>query len=176
MNLIFIYGPPAAGKLTVAGEIAALTGYKVFHNHLSIDCIEPVFEFGSPSFYKLIEKIRLDVIGEAARENVSLIYTFCYAKDQDDAHIDKVLEAVEKHGGEVCFVLLRCQREELEKRVLAESRKKYGKANNLNILNELLDKYELFQPVNARKSLIVDNTDLSPQDAARRIVEHFKLL
>jgi hypothetical protein len=39
-----------------------------------------------------------------------------------------------------------------------------------------LDKYELFQPINARKSLIVDNTDLSPQDAARRIVEHFKLL
>ena len=176
MNLIFIYGPPAAGKLTVAGEIAALTGYKIFHNHLSIDCVEPVFEFGTPTFYKLIEKIRLDVISEAARENVSLIYTFCYAKDHDDAHIDKVLEAVEKHGGKVCFVLLRCQREELEKRVLAESRKKYGKANNLNILNELLDKYELFQPVNARKSLIVDNTNLSPQETARRIAEHFNLL
>jgi RNase adaptor protein for sRNA GlmZ degradation len=176
MNLIFIYGPPAAGKLTVAGEIAALTGYKVFHNHLSIDCIEPVFEFGTPSFYKLIEKIRLDVISEAARENVSLIYTFCYAKDLDDAHIDKVLEAVEKHGGEVCFILLRCQREELEKRVVEESRRKYGKANNLNILNELLDKYELFQPVNARKSLIIDNTNLSPQETARRIAEHFNLL
>ncbi|HEX9930775.1 MAG TPA: hypothetical protein VGB02_19740, partial [Pyrinomonadaceae bacterium] len=68
------------------------------------------------------------------------------------------------------------RREELEKRVLAESRKKYGKANNLNILNELLDKYELFQPINARKSLIVDNTDLSPQETARRIAEHFNLL
>jgi RNase adaptor protein for sRNA GlmZ degradation len=105
-----------------------------------------------------------------------LIYTFCYAKDQDDAHIERVLEAVESLDSEVCFVLLRCRREELEKRVLAESRKMYGKANNLRILNELLDKYELFQPINARESLIVDNTDLSPQDAARQIAEHFKLL
>jgi RNase adaptor protein for sRNA GlmZ degradation len=176
MNLIFIYGPPAAGKLTVAKEIADLTGYKVFHNHLSIDCVKPVFEFGTPTFYKLIEKIRLDVINEAARENVSLIYTFCYAKDLDDPHIDKVLEVVEKHGGEVCFVLLRCKREELEKRVVKESRKKFGKANNLHILNELLDKYELFQPINARKSLVVDNTDLLPREAARQIAEHFKLL
>lgn len=176
MRLIFIYGPPAVGKLTVAGEIAALTDYKVFHNHLSIDCIEPVFEFGTPPFYKLIEKIRLDVISEAARENVSLIYTFCYAKDLDDPHVEKVLKAVEEHGGEVCFVLLRCRREELEQRVVEESRKKFGKANNLGILNELLDKYELFQPVNARPSLVVDNSDLSPQEAARRIVSHFKLL
>ena len=50
MNLIFIYGPPAAGKLTVATEIAALTGYKVFHNHLSIDCIEPIFRLEQNRF------------------------------------------------------------------------------------------------------------------------------
>ncbi|MDQ4120351.1 MAG: AAA family ATPase [Acidobacteriota bacterium] len=176
MKLIFIYGPPAAGKLTVAQELAALTGYKVFHNHLSIDCIEPIFEFGSPSFWHLVELIRIETITEAARANVNLIYTFCYAKDQDDSHVEKILKAVEENGGEVCFVLLVCERKELESRVLEESRKKFGKANNLEILNKLLDNYELFQPVNARKSLIIDNTNLSPQEAAREIVSYFKLL
>jgi hypothetical protein len=176
MRLIFIYGPPAAGKLTVAREIAALTGYKVFHNHLSIDCIEPIFPFGTKPFWKLVEKIRLDVIGEAARENVSLIYTFCYAKDLDDDHIGKILETVESNGGEVCFVLLTCKREQLEIRVLEESRRQFGKANNLEILNEILDKYDLFSPVPQRESLCLDNTNLSPQDAACRIAEYFKLL
>jgi RNase adaptor protein for sRNA GlmZ degradation len=176
MNLIFIYGPPAAGKLTAATEIAALTGYKVFHNHLSIDCIEPIFPFGTKSFWKLVKKIRLDVIAEAARENVGLIYTFCYAKDKDDEHIKQVLETVENNGGEVCFVLLTCKREELESRVLEESRKQFGKANNLEILNEILDKYDLFSPVPQRESLCVDNTNLSPQETARQIVTHFKLL
>ena len=176
MKLIFIYGPPAAGKLTVAKEIAALTGYKVFHNHLSIDCIEPVFEFGSPSFGKLINLIRIETIAEAARTNVSLIYTFCYAKDQDDDHVDKIINAVESNSGEVCFVLLTCERAELESRVLQEDRKKFGKANNLKILNLLVDTYDLYSPVPQRESLHIDNTNLSPQEAARQIVEHYKLL
>lgn len=47
MKLLFIYGSSAVGKLTTADEIAKLiTGSKVFHNHLTIDAVKPVFEFG----------------------------------------------------------------------------------------------------------------------------------
>lgn len=158
MKLIFLYGAPAIGKLTVARELAGLTGFKVFHNHLSIDCIEPVFDFGTPSFFKLIELIRVATVAEAALENVNLIYTFCYAKDFDDPHVAKIVESVEASGGEVCFVLLTCERSELEKRVLEESRKQYGKANNLKILDEILGKYDLSSPVSGRESLQIDNT------------------
>jgi RNase adaptor protein for sRNA GlmZ degradation len=175
MKLIFLYGAPAVGKLTVARELARLTSFKVFHNHLSIDCIEPVFDFGTPSFFKLIELIRAETVAEAARENLNLIYTFCYAKDFDDAHVAKIVESVEASGGEVCFVLLTCERSELEKRVLEESRKQYGKANNLEILEEILGKYDLFSPVTGRESLQIDNTNLSPVETARKIVEHFRL-
>jgi RNase adaptor protein for sRNA GlmZ degradation len=175
MKLIFIYGAPAVGKLTVANEIAKKTDYKVFHNHLSIDCIEPIFDFGTASFFRLIELIRVETIAEAARENVNLIYTFCYAKDSDDAHVAKITETVESNGGEVCFVLLTCARGKLERRVLTESRKKFGKANNLEILNEILDKYDLFSPVPERESLQIDNTNLSPTQAAQGIVEYFLL-
>ena len=47
MKLIIIHGAPAAGKLTIANELGRLTGFKVFHNHLSIDCVKPVFDFGT---------------------------------------------------------------------------------------------------------------------------------
>ncbi len=174
MKLIFIYGAPAVGKLTVARELDRLTGFKVFHNHLSIDCIEPIFDFGTPSFFKLIELIRVETVAEAARENVNLIYTFCYAKDFDDAHVAKIVELVEASGGEVCFVLLTCKRSELEKRVLEESRKQYGKANNLEILDEIFDKYDLSSPVPGRESLKIDNTNLSSAETARKIIEHFR--
>ena len=139
MKFIFIYGPPAAGKLTVARELAALTGYKVFHNHLSIDAIEPIFEFGSASFGRLVDLIRTETAAEAARENVDLIYTFCYAKDLDDAHVERMIRVVEDNCGEVCFVLLVCERDELEKRIFGESRKEFGKVRNLETLNALLD-------------------------------------
>jgi RNase adaptor protein for sRNA GlmZ degradation len=176
MKLIFIYGPPAAGKLTVSNAVAALTGYKVCHNHLSIDAIEPIFDFGTPSFFKLVEMIRLETVAEAARQNVNLIYTFCYAKGLDDPHVEKIINIVASNGGEVCFVLLICDKNELEKRVTEESRKRFGKANNTVILNELLDKYELFSPVPQQASLCLDTTNISPQEAAQQIIKHYKLL
>jgi cytidylate kinase len=37
MRLIFLHGPAASGKLTVARAIAARTGLPVFHNHLAVD-------------------------------------------------------------------------------------------------------------------------------------------
>ncbi len=173
MKLLFIYGAPAVGKLTIANEIAKYTNFKVFHNHLSIDAIEPIFDFGTKSFWKLVDLIRVETIGESARVGQNLIYTFCYAKGSDDAHVSKIIETVEENGGEVCFVLLVCQRGELEKRVLAESRRKFGKANNLEILNEILDKHDLFSPVPFQDSLQIDNTNFSAEATARKIVEHY---
>ncbi len=67
MRLVFIYGPPAVGKLTVARELGRLTGLAVFDNHLSIDAVRPVFDFDSPHMPGLVAKIRHLVIGEAAR-------------------------------------------------------------------------------------------------------------
>ena len=55
MNLVFIHGPAASGKLTVARELARLTGFGVFHNHLVVDSLTPVFEFGSEPFRRLRE-------------------------------------------------------------------------------------------------------------------------
>ena len=43
MNLVFIYGPPAVGKLTVAKELSLITGYPLFHNHLTRDLVHELF-------------------------------------------------------------------------------------------------------------------------------------
>ena len=173
MKLLFIYGSPAVGKLTVANEIAKLTGFKVFHNHLSIDAIEPVFEFGSKSFYKLIEIIRVETVAEAARVGQYLIYTFCYAKGSDDAHVERITKVVEEEGGEVCFVLLKADRSELDRRVVEESRKKMGKAKTVEMMNYFHATYDLLSPVPHRESLIIDNTNLSAAATARKIIGHF---
>ena len=175
MKLILIYGSPAVGKLTVARKLGKQTDYKVFHNHLTIDAVVPVFEFGSKSFWKLVHQFRIDTIAEAARENVDLVYTFCYAKDFDDAHVEEVEKAVVENGGELCLVLLTAERSEIERRVLEESRLKYKKAATLELLHGFWEKFELFSPVNDRESLIIDNTNLSAEETAKRIIEHFDL-
>lgn len=44
MELIFIHGPAAVGKLTVARELSRQSGVAVFHNHLVVDALLAVFE------------------------------------------------------------------------------------------------------------------------------------
>lgn len=175
MKLIFIYGSPAVGKLTVANEIAALTGFKLFHNHLSIDAVLPVFDYGTKPFGKLISLIRVETIKEAARQNVDLIYTFCYAKDFDDEHVRRVIEVVEAAGGEICFVLLKAERAELDRRVTEESRRRMGKAKTVEMMDYFHATYNLLSPVPMRESLIIDNTNLSAEQAARQIIAHYNL-
>ena len=68
MKLIFIYGMPATGKLTVARELANMTGLKLFHNHLVVDLLLSTFEFGSEPFVELREEIWLSVFRQACRK------------------------------------------------------------------------------------------------------------
>ncbi len=147
MKLLFIYGPPAVGKLTVANEVAKRTGFKVFHNHLSIDAILPVFEFGSEPFSRLVELIRVETVAEAARQNVDIIYTFCYAKGLDEMHVEAVEKAARERGAEVHFVLLMCGEEELKRRIVSESRKQFRKETAVERMEHCLATFDLTSPV-----------------------------
>lgn len=95
MKLVFIYGPPASGKLTVARELAALTGYKLFHNHLAVDALGAVFEFGSEPFVELRERIWVDVMTAASAAGIDgLIFTFAPERSVRDGFIDALGGAV----------------------------------------------------------------------------------
>ena len=77
MQLVFIYGPAAVGKLTVARRLEDMTGMPVFHNHLVVDMLLTLWDFGSLPFIDLRESIWLEVMGRAATEQLSgLIFTF----------------------------------------------------------------------------------------------------
>ena len=79
MNLIFVHGMPGVGKLTVARELSRLTGYKLFHNHLTLDLVESVFEFGTQAFVELRESIWLSVFEKAIDSGLpGLIFTFAF--------------------------------------------------------------------------------------------------
>jgi hypothetical protein len=175
MKLIIIYGAPAAGKLTIATELARRTGFKLFHNHVSIDCVKPVFDFGTPPFLRMIETIRFSMIAEAAREGVNLIHTFVYAFGEDDEHFRKLVASAEDNGGQVHLVLLKCEPEELKARIGNDSRVKIGKLSDPDAVDRSLSKYDLRTPFPDRESLVIDTTDLDPETAAQQIVDHFAL-
>lgn len=176
MKFIYIYGPPATGKLTVANELSKLTNLKVFHNHLTVDLIKPFFEFGSKSFFELSTKLRLDIFESAAKDNIlGLIFTSCYSYPEDNDMIKKIISRIEKHGGEIHFVHLYADINELKKRVEGDSRKNYGKVKTIEGLENSLNKWNMFTPIPFVESLKIDNTNLTSKEVAKRIKSQYKL-
>ena len=175
MELIVIHGAPGTGKLTVAQELARQTGYKVFHNHLTVDLVTSLFPFGSEQMQPLADRFRLMMLEEAARAGLpGVIFTIVYAAGDDDAFMQQAIDAVEPHGGNVRFVLLICDREVLLERVASESRASYRKLRDPGFVARMLDEEDLRSPVPHRPSLTVDNTFLSPEDTAGQILEYLR--
>jgi tRNA uridine 5-carbamoylmethylation protein Kti12 len=176
MKLLYIYGPPAAGKLTVAKELSKLTGYKIFHNHLTLDPVEVVLDWGSDRFFDLVNKYRLELMEAAAKEGIpGLIFTYVYGKGCDDSFVKNVIKRIKKHGGEVCFVQLYCSEAELLKRVKNPSRKSTKKIKKVKTLRRMLARYDLLSGVPHKNNLRIDNTKLSAKRAALMIQQHFGL-
>jgi RNase adaptor protein for sRNA GlmZ degradation len=175
MSLVFIYGPSASGKLTVATELAKLTGFKLFHNHVSIQFVQSIFEFGTKTFWRLTSKYRLEMLEEAAKEGIDTIFTFVYSKGEDDQFVKQILRRVKSHGGQVRFVRLYCDRKELVRRVKASKRRRMGKISTENMLSQVFRRYALDSEIPFRKSLSIDTTKQSPRNVARSIARQYRL-
>lgn len=177
MNLIFLYGPPAVGKLTVAQELSQLTGYKLLHNHLTVDLVSSIFEYGSVPFYHFNRKFRLELIEGAIDYGISgIILTYCY-KDNEVQHafIKSLIKQIEENNGTIHFVALTAPLEILEKRVQEQSRKHTAKIKTVQHLRDCLGKNNLFSLIPYVKSLTIDNTNLNPTHVAEKIIAEFKL-
>jgi len=177
MKMVFIYGPPGVGKLTVAMELSKLTGYKVYHNHLAIEAIIPIFDFGTKEYNDLIAKYRMQMLHAIVRSKLQgVIITFVYAPGIDDKYIKILLRDVKAHKGKAFFVRLYCEKSELFKRVHGKSRRHYNKITKNSELQDLLDRYSYITlPMNGHKSLSIDNTNIKPKEAALMIKSRLKL-
>ena len=171
--------------MTVGYELAKLTGFRVFHNHMTIELVLNFFSYGQPPFQRLVGEFRRRIFEEVAASDLSgLIFTYVWALDQasDKAFIDEICNIFREKGGEVYFVELeaeqskRLQRNETEfrlsqkpsKRQVEESRRRLLESDLKHKLNSTGD---FFFEENYVK---INNTNLSVSETARRIVEAFR--
>lgn len=170
-QLVFLYGPPAVGKLTVAQELAARRPFRVLHNHLTIDPVATVLPFGTDAFWAVVGRLRRDLASSAAREGIDLIYTYVFAPG-DEPHVDEIAAPYEEAGGSVTFVQLLASVDELMRRVENESRRAHGKIMDTTTLQRVLSKHETRALIPGRESLTIDLDATTAAEAAELIVVH----
>lgn len=170
MRMLFIYGAPACGKLTVATHVARLTGYALFHNHLIVDALLAVFTFGSPEFVALREKFWLETIDAAARNGRSLVFTFCPEPTVDPGFPERLAGVVRQAGGAVSFVRLDESEDEQERRLVAPSRTG-GKLRRVEILRAWRTEFPAALAAMPAPDLVIDTTVTPAEAAADRIVQ-----
>ncbi|HVO58462.1 MAG TPA: AAA family ATPase [Dongiaceae bacterium] len=176
MRLIFLWGLPGAGKLTVARELGQLTGWSVFHNHLTVDLLLAVFPFASQPFIELREQIWISVIGSAAADGrEGLIFTFNPENSVRRYFVEDVQSVVAKHGGQTEFVQVTCDERTIEQRLDSPDRRTHQKLTSLETYRDLKRRGVFDWPVMPAPQLRVDTTEQLPTDAAWQIINGLNL-
>jgi hypothetical protein len=176
MNLLYIHGAPATGKLTVAKAIAARVPARVLDNHIFIDYAKSVLEFGAPRFFELVRESRALALRYAAESDDAplVIFTSCYSEPEDRAPVDEIESVAKESGGRLFPVFLFCAEAAQYSRVVDAERAARGKINSIEGLKDFSAKWN-FAPISAPNCYKLDTTDLPPDEAAQIILRQFRL-
>ncbi|MEQ8558397.1 MAG: AAA family ATPase [Henriciella sp.] len=169
MQLLFLYGPPAAGKYTIAKEVAERTGLPLFHNHLVVDAVASVFPFGSENFVRLREQFWIEIFRAAAEEGRSLIFTFQPEPSVAADFPKRVAALHSKAGGETLFIRLRLSLEEQLNRIDSVDRARFGKLRDRTLLLDLHEQFTACEAAMPEPRLTIDTGDVSAETAGARI-------
>ena len=184
--VLFVVGPPAVGKMSVAQAIAERTGLRLFHNHLSIELALRYFDYGTPAFHRISGSIRSQIVEEVAASDLpGLVFTYVWAFDlpEDRETVEEYARPFRERGGRVLFLELeasqaeRLRRNEGASRLAEKPSKRDLEFSRRNLL-ELDAQYQLNSggAFDDRADwLRIGNTHLDPAEVAERAVKHFLL-
>lgn len=186
MKLIIIFGPHAVGKMTVGQELSKITNLKLFHNHMTIDIVNDLFEHLPKERSRLINLFRKEIFESfSSSEEYGMIFTYMWAFDrqEDWNYINYVEELFASKGAEVYFVeleadyQLRIERNKTENRLLNKPTKRNLEKSE-TIFRNLESKFRLNSyegEITKINYIKINNTDLSPEEAALIIKNSFSL-
>ena len=184
-NLIVVCGPQAVGKMTVAESLRDKLRYNMMMNHDSIEISDRIFGFATPAQKEFNAFFREKAFELAVKHNVDLIFTYVCAFDiaEEREYLTRLKDLFEHSGGSFYFVELsadldtRLARNETPHRMERKASKRDVVWSRENLLrdarNHRLNSDE--GEVWFENHLKIDNTDLSPDRVADRVIRAFQL-
>jgi len=186
VKFVLIFGPQAVGKMTVGQQLAKITDLKLFHNHMTIDLVSTFFDYGTTEGKRLVELFRNEIFEAVSKSDLDgIIFTYVWAFDmkEDWNYVNHVCELFESRGGTIYFVELEAQIEERIIRNKSPQRLEHKPTKrdivwSENNLKTSMERYRLNSwpgEINQSNYLRINNTNISAEEAAKRIQERFNL-
>lgn len=176
MNLVFLHGRPATGKLTIARKLVTLTGYQLYHNHVAVDEALQLHVFGTPGFIQKRDQLWRQFFIRTAKENPEgVIFTFNPENSVPQTFIDWLFGDWAGQHIPLFSVELIARETSIENRLATASRRHFKKLTDVSLYRKLRADGAFDSPVIPRSDLQIDTEKNSADDAARKIVSHFKL-
>jgi predicted kinase len=176
MRLLFLHGPAAAGKYTVAKELAALTGFEFYHNHLVVDEVLKTHAFGTPGFVADRDRRWRDYFSQfPGPAKPDVIFTFNPENTVPQAFIDWLFAEMARRGVKLPSVEITASEEVIESRIASKQRQQFKKLTDVALYRQLRDSGVFAAPLIPRTDLRIDSGRLAPAESAAQIARQFGL-
>lgn len=188
MKFLMIFGPAAVGKMAVGFELAQMTGFKVFHNHMTIEPLIRIFPHGSPHFNRLDKEFRFRIFEEAAISDLKgLIFTMVWALGikADEDYVTEIVNIFSAQDIETNFVELEAdQKIRLERNKTRLRLEEKPSKRDLEWSEDSVKKMDRDYRLNSSPTqpfeyslnyIKINNTYLSASETAKLIKEHFNI-
>ncbi len=182
-NIIHLIGFPGVGKLTIAKEIVKQGGYTLIDNH---KINNPVFSIigadgKTPlpknvwTYVRSIWGVVYDVMENLSPGHLDFVMTNALIEDENDrAHYNRLRSIASKRGGIYIPVVLSCDLEEHQKRVVAPDRAADFKDINPETPHTARQR-GLINLEDDPNYIHLDVTNLTPEQSACQILDRIKV-
>ena len=181
-----LIGPPAVGKMTVGQALEERLGYKLFHNHTTIEMVAPYFSYGSEAGRHLVKQLReafLEAFAEDTGTGYIFTYVWAFGVSGEREYIEGLATKFSSKGHPVYLVELEATFDERLRRNRTENRLTHKPTKrDVAWSDDHLRDMDANHRLNSLPGemaydtyLRIDNTHRSAAEVAAQICDHFGL-
>jgi hypothetical protein len=189
MNLLYICGPQAVGKMAIGKKIAEITGYKLLTNHAISEVLGPILGWGTPVFKELEVEFYWSICEQLAQSDIPgviLTKMRIFNGEKDKKFVSDTFEIFQKRNIPIYEVELYAEFEERLHRNKTPLRleEKPSKRSIQRSDKRLREWFESNSQINSdlpfglnnETYLKLDTTKLSVEESSDMIIKIFNLI
>ena len=159
---VFLLGPPAVGKGSVAHVLSDSTGYPVFDNAKTVDIARLLHSYGTERFRRFRDELRMSFYREIGSSTVmGLISTFCYRHPKNWEYLYQVERIIRESNWRTIYFLLFADIAALKKRVVSPERRAKRTLYTGEEIEEWLSSSPRHREIDGNKCTTIDTTLLT---------------